>query len=199
MLVRQLITALVLVSLGGAAMALEEPSYEVLRSTDAYEIRAYDSYIVAEVDVDASARSAGNQAFRVLAGYIFGDNQDEQKMKMTAPVESEERQDGGYTYAFVMEGGYTIDTLPKPNDPRIRLVQKEPQVVAAHRYSGRWSESNYEKNTAELKAALDVDGIAAIGKPMLARYNSPFTPWFARRNEVLIEVDWEASATAAAN
>ena len=77
-------------------MALEEPDYKVLESTRDYEIRAYAPYIVAEVDVDAGAKEAGNRAFRVLAGYIFGDNDEQQKMKMTAPVSSEDRPEGGY-------------------------------------------------------------------------------------------------------
>ena len=177
-------------------MALEEPDYKVLESTRDYEIRAYAPYIVAEVDVDAGAKEAGNRAFRVLAGYIFGDNDEQQKMKMTAPVSSEDRPEGGYTYAFVMERKYSMESLPKPADPRIRLVQKPAQVVAAHRYSGRWNEANYEKHNRALREALAEDGIDISGDPMLARYNSPFTPWFLRRNEILIEIDWPAATTA---
>ncbi len=188
----QLLIMLVLFA-AGPVMAIEEPNYEVLKSAGAYEIRQYDTYIVAEVDIDASAREAGNRAFSILAGYIFGKNAEREKMNMTAPVSTEDLPDGGYTYAFVMESKYSMDTLPAPNDPRIRLVQKPPQIVAVHRYSGLWSERNYAKNTDKLKKALAADGIDITGEPMLARYNSPFTPWFARRNEVLIEVAWPAT------
>ena len=75
---------------GNAAMAIEEPAYEVLLETKYYEVRRYPSYIVAEIDVDDDFKRAGNSAFRVLAGYIFGDNEPQQKMAMTAPVESRE-------------------------------------------------------------------------------------------------------------
>jgi len=187
-MIQRILIAFVFLSHGGVAMALEEPDYDVVDKTDTYEIRHYAPYIVAEVDVDAPARKAGNSAFRILAGYIFGDNESERKMKMTAPVATEQNPEGGYTYAFVMESQYTLDTLPQPSDPRIRLVIKEPGLVAAHRYSGRWSESNYRRNVDELLVALNEDGLDVSGEPMLARYNSPFTPWFARRNEVLIEV-----------
>jgi hypothetical protein len=69
-------------------MAIEEPSYEVLEQADEYEVRRYAPYLVAEVDVEGDFGEAGNKAFRLLSGYIFGDNQTEEKMSMTAPVES---------------------------------------------------------------------------------------------------------------
>ena len=140
-MIRSKLFALMLLLLTGRfAMAYEEPEFDVLERTSSYEIRQYAPYVIAEVDVDGDVREAGNAAFRILAGYIFGDNQGEQKMNMTAPVEARERQRGtkmamtvpvtasrsgseGYTYAFVMERKYSLETLPKPNDPRIRLLQ----------------------------------------------------------------------------
>lgn len=202
---RVLLTIAVLLH-GVAAMAYEEPEYDVVRSTDVYEIRRYAPYIVAEVDVTGSFRGAGNKAFRILAGYIFGDNQPRQKMNMTVPVESvaagrkmnmtvpvESRaaDNGGdpvYTYAFVMEREYSMDSLPDPDDDRIRLVQRPARVMAVHRYSGTWGASRFKKKTQELLKALDEDGIAVVGDPVFARYNGPLTPWFLRRNEVLVEI-----------
>ena len=191
------------------AMAIEEPAFEVLRSNDDYEVRQYAPCIVAEVDVEGKMGDAGRTAFGILAGYIFGENEPAKKMAMTAPVTSQASRDGermkmtapvisdapgsereSYTYAFVMESRYTMATLPKPIDPRIRLVEKPARVVAARRYSGSWSTRNYQKNESALMAALDKDGIALSGEPYLARYNSPFTLWFMRRNELLIEIEW---------
>ena len=175
------------------AMAIEEPEFEVLQSNDDYEVRMYAPHIVAEVDVEGDDGDPGRAAFRILAGYIFGDNEAETKMSMTAPVTS---QAGGesdrelYTYAFFMESEYTMETLPKPIDARIRLVEKPARVVAARRYSGSWSTSNYQKNESVLMAALANDGVVLSGEPYLARYNSPFTLWFMRRNELLVEVEW---------
>lgn len=187
-------------------MAIEEPSYEVLLETKHYEVRRYEPYIVAEVDVDDDFKRAGNNAFRILAGYIFGDNAAQQKMNMTAPVESAggERMkmtapvtsqagvgDGPYTYAFVMERKYTMETLPKPTNPDIRIVERPERIMAVHRYSGSWSEERYEKHQKILLDALATDGIETIGLPVFARYNAPFTPWFLRRNEIIIEIGWE--------
>ncbi len=193
---------------GNAAMAIEEPAYEVLLETKYYEVRRYQPYIVAEVDVDEDFKRAGNTAFRVLAGYIFGDNEPQQKMEMTAPVESSKGVrmnmtapataqagdgEGPYTYAFVMERKYTMDTLPKPDNPAVRLVQRPERVVAVHRYSGSWSENRYREHEKRLLDALAVDRVETTGSPVFARYNAPFTPWFLRRNEIMVEIDWEDS------
>ena len=171
-------------------MALEEPEFEVLYRADNIEFRRYDPYIVAEVSV--AGDSADRQAFKILAGYIFGDNDAEEKMSMTAPVETR-----GDDYAFVMERRYSMDTLPQPVDSRIRLRTKEPRTVAVLKFSGRWTERNIAKHEQRLLADLEALGIDTIGEPELARYNSPFTPGFLRRNEIVVAVDWDPSITAA--
>ncbi len=175
-------------------MAIEEPRFEVIHVANNYEIRRYEPFIVAEVDVPDDAGNAGNRAFRILADYIFGNNEPGEKMRMTAPVVSDApRRDGGLaTYAFVMESRYSIDTLPAPVDPRIRIVQKPAQIVAARSYSGRWTEDNFLRHEVSLVSALTIDGLAMRSEPFLARYNGPFTPWFLRRNEVLVELEWQA-------
>jgi hypothetical protein len=195
------------------SMAYEEPSYEVLEQTHAYEVRQYAPYLVAEVDVEGEFGEAGNKAFRLLAAYIFGQNRSSEKMSMTAPVESRPTKEGvrmsmttpvtstataadRYTYAFVMERKYTLDTLPQPRNPRIRLAKAAARVMAVRRYSGRWTEENYRENETELMKALSADDRRPIDSPILARYNSPFTPWFMRRNEVMVEIEWTESAAS---
>ena len=192
-MIRMLFSLLLALNLlGDPAMAIEEPVYEVLLETKHYEVRRYEPYIVAEVDVDDDFKRAGNSAFRVLAGYIFGDNEPQQKMNMTAPVESGE-SGGPFTYSFVMERKYTMDTLPKPVNPDIRLVERPQRIVAAHRYSGGWSEKRYREHENILLEALATDRVETIGTPVFARYNAPFTPWFFRRNEILVEIEWKES------
>lgn len=188
-------------------MAIEEPKFDVLESHDDYEIRRYAPYIVAEVTVDGPMRDAGNEAFRILADYIFGSNSDATKMNMTAPVESqsatsgtrmkmtapvisEQSGDDGqrYRYAFVIEQKYDLDTVPKPLDDRIELRETKERVVAVRRFSGSWRESNFQKHTEKLMAALKRDGIEPVKPPSQARYNAPFVPTFFRRNEVIVEI-----------
>lgn len=174
---------------GHSAVALEEPEYEVIAEAAGYEVRRYQPYVVAEVDV--RGRSADSQGFRTLASFIFGDNTASEKMQMTAPVESRKADDSNdTTYAFVMESKYTLDTVPKPNDERIQLREKPSRVVAVLRFSGRWTDGNVAKHERELLSNLQADGITPLGKVELARYNSPFTPWFVRRNEVIVAVEW---------
>ncbi|MDJ0905567.1 MAG: heme-binding protein [Woeseiaceae bacterium] len=188
-----LILATIIAAAGAPAMALEEPQFEVIHVTNDYEIRHYAPYIVAEVDVTGDMGDSGNRAFRILADYIFGNNEPGQKMQMTAPVVSDAPQPArdAYTYAFVMESRYSMDTLPAPVDPRIRIVQKPAQVVAARSYSGRWTQENFLQHEVSLVSALTIDGLSTRSEPLLARYDSPFKPWFLRRNEVLVELDWE--------
>jgi hypothetical protein len=185
----QLIIVVPLFALGGVAMALEEPDYEVLLKTDEIEFRRYEPYLVAEVTV--SGKSAGNEAFRVLAGYIFGDNDGDVKMQMTAPVESRDVANGEHVYqdyAFVMEKSYSLDSLPVPNDERIRIRERPSRIVAVREFSGRWSEQNISRHQQDLLDDLRSIGVEITGSPELARYNSPFTPWFLRRNEIVVPV-----------
>ena len=210
-MLRKLTAALVLLTLTRAAMAIETPEYDVLSANDEFEVRRYAEYIVAEVDIDASMRDAGDSAFRILAGYIFGNNVAGEKMrmtapveasagdegvrmKMTAPVESQPGAGGTTTYAFVMERKYTLETLPKPEDPRIRIVERPARTMAVRRYSGTWSEANYLEHRSALLAALEAAGLEPTGPPVWARYNAPVTPWFMRRNEVMVEVRWPSGA-----
>jgi hypothetical protein len=95
-----------------------------------------------------------------------------------------------------MERKYDEDTLPGPRDPRIRIREQDGRVVAVRRYSGRWTEENYRKNETRLLEALSADGRKPSGEPILARYNSPFTPWFMRRNEVIVELEWPDDASS---
>ena len=191
-------------------MAIEEPNFEVLLEGEEFEVRRYAPYIVAEVDVRGSFDDAGNEAFRILAAYIFGENETSEEMQMTAPVQSRSKGEGvrmamtapvtssspgagedTYTFGFVMERKYTMETLPKPRDTRIRLRVQEPKIVAVREYSGRWTNRNYKRNETELLASLAAAGIEPRDEPILARYNSPFTLWFLRRNEVMVEVEWD--------
>ena len=178
--------------------AIEEPDYQVLRKLDNVELRQYAPYVVAEVVLDASASEAGSLAFPILAGYIFGKNKGDRKFAMTAPVTqsaapvkldmtapvTQAAVPGGMRVQFVLPRGVTLDSAPEPLDVRVQLRLVPASQWAAIRYSGTWSQANYDEHLALLQAALDQAGVATQGEPVLARYNGPFTPWFLRRNEI---------------
>lgn len=180
-------------------MALEKPSYEVLESDGDMELRHYEPYIVAETFVEAGFERAGNEGFRRLADYIFGNNRSRQKLQMTAPVSqstsekiamtapvSMHREGELYRITFMMPSKHTLETLPEPINPDVRLREVPAALVAAIRYSGTWSEQRYEAHRTELESWIDSRGWTTTGEPIFARYDPPFKPWFMRRNEILI-------------
>jgi len=97
-------------------------------------------------------------------------------------------QTGTFMVSFVMPARFTLDTVPRPNDARVRLREEPGRLMAALRYSGGWGESRYRAHEARLLAAVRAAGLTPIGEPIYARYNSPFSLPFLRRNEVLVGV-----------
>jgi hypothetical protein len=182
------------------AMALEEPSFTVEKRIEEVEIRRYAPYVVAEVLVEAGAEDAGSEGFRLLAGYIFGKNKGERRIEMTAPVAqtpvkiamtapvTQTAAASGHVVQFTMPAQWTLDTLPEPQDARVKLRAVPARRVAVIMYSGLWSQSRFEAHLAKLRAVLKGAGLESSGEPTWARYNPPWTPWFMRRNEIWLEL-----------
>jgi len=184
------------------ASAIEEPKYTVERRYDGFEVREYAPYLVAEVVVAGPAEEAGNQGFRILAGYIFGKNKGERKIAMTAPVTQapepakiemtapviQAPASGGYVVQFTMPGEYTLETLPEPLDPRVKLKEVPGGRFAVIRYSGTWSQRNYQEHLEKLERGLEAAGLSTTGSPIYSRYNAPYVPWFMRRNEIWLKL-----------
>ncbi len=192
-------------------MAIEEPQYTVIESGEDFEIRQYEPYIVAEVTVDGSMRQSGNSAFRILASYIFGENRASTKMNMTAPVESRatsermnmtapvetvDNGDGSYIYGFVMESRYTMETLPMPIDERIRIREVPGRTMVVRSFTGMWTNGNYERHESELLDYVSERDMQVVGNPVIARYDCPMTPFFMRRNQVMVQVAEPAAEAA---
>jgi hypothetical protein len=187
------------------AMATEEPKFDLLEKSDAFELRQYHSMILAEVEVDGDLDEATNKGFRLIADYIFGNNTAKsgssekiamttpvtvvpksEKIAMTAPV-SVEQVNGKWRMHFVMPSQYTLQTLPTPNNPLVSLREVPPKKLAVVTFSGWVSEEKNASKTAELLAWLASKKLKPIGTPELARYNPPWTLPFLRRNEVMVE------------
>ena len=197
-----LFSTLVLTAFSMPSHATEEPEYQVVRELAEIEVRQYAAYAVAQVVVPGPAGEAGNQAFPVLAGYIFGKNKGERKFAMTAPVTqaavpvklemtapvTQTAAPGGFLVQFVLPKGVTAASAPEPLDSRVQLREVPPTRFAVIRYSGFWSESNDGEHLAKLQAALRADDLTWEGAPVYSRYNAPFTPWFMRRNEIWLQL-----------
>ena len=192
---------------GGLALAYEEPRYTVLESYELFELREYDSTVLAEVHVEGDFDDVGGLAFRKLFNFINNSDRPEGKIAMTAPViqqplasktspsdvsatspDSQKVSVRSYRFAFFMPSEYNISTLPKPLDKDIQIKTVAPRVMAVRRYSGTWSEQRYRENEQILLEAIQEAGLKVLSPPIFARYNAPFSLWFLRRNEILVEV-----------
>ena len=182
--------------------ATAEPEYKVVLTLEGIEVREYAAYAVAEVVVPGPAGDAGSNAFPILAGYIFGKNKGERKLEMTAPVTqtaapvklemtapvTQAAAPGGFLVQFVLPKGVTRANAPEPLDARVMLRDIPPSRVAVIRYSGFWSDANYNEHLEKLQAALRAAKLDWTGEVIYSRYNPPFTPWFMRRNEIWLHL-----------
>ncbi len=168
----------------------EQQPYEVIAEYRGFELRRYPAHTVAEMTVKGGFETAGNRAFMPLAGYLGGRNQTSTKVAMTAPVLQQEAEadDGGYVVSFVMPAQFAHAALPDPVDQRVSVRAVEEEYAAASRFSGRWCRRSYREHERRLLAAVRAVGLEAAGPPRFARYNPPWTPWFLRRNEVVVPV-----------
>ena len=196
------VSAITLLTFTMPSHAIEEPSYKIVQTSQDMEVREYAAYTVAEVVVAGPASDAGNQAFPILAGYIFGKNKGERKFAMTAPVTqaavpvrlamtapvTQTPAPGGFLVQFVLPKDVTLASAPEPTDPQVKLREVPPSRLAVIRFSGLSSQSNYDEHLAKLQTAMRAANLPWSGEPIYSRYNAPFTPGFLRRNEIWLQV-----------
>jgi hypothetical protein len=187
---------------GTHAMAVEEPAFKTVIQEGAFEIRDYPPLVVAEVTVSGDQKEAATKGFRLLAGYIFGGNKSRQSIAMTAPVAQAQASEkiamtapvtqiqnaNAWVVRFTMPKGYSLDTLPQPNDPQVKLRALPASRFAVLQFSGLAGTDDVSAKTAELQNRITKYKLRPTGPVSLAQYNPPWTLWFMRRNEVMIEV-----------
>lgn len=105
---------------------------------------------------------------------------------MTAPV-TQEPAASGWAVSFIMPAGRTMADLPEPAGD-VRPVEANARLVAAVRFSGRWTDVRFDRFARQLDEWARTRGLAPVGPPEYAYYNGPFTPGFLRRNEVPLPV-----------
>lgn len=177
----------------------EEPAYRTELEDGPFELRSYPAVIAASVQVAGNGDGAANNAFKILAGYIFGKNKAQKKIAMTAPVVQEnsekiamtvpvtvEKLNMSMTMSFYMPSKYTLQSLPEPLDKRIKLSQVPPRKFAVLRFSGFATEGNCDLKEVELKRWMAARKFEQNGESMRAFYNPPWTLPFLRRNEIWI-------------
>jgi hypothetical protein len=186
-------------------LAIESPRYGVVQKDRKFEIREYDDYVLAEVEIDGDFATALQKGFRVLADYIFGGNSSKahinmtvpvtqqpagsEKIEMTAPVTSSPIEEGKkYMIAFNMPSKYTLESLPDPANKTISFRKVGRHRVAALRFSGDLSDKLAARKTKELEIWLQENKYSKKGGFVFAQYNPPWIPGVFRRNEVLTDV-----------
>ena len=178
-----------------AVLALEEPKYSIVKQTDDYEIRKYGDRLA----VETIEGSGEDRAFSLLFKYISGANKINTKVDMTTPVTqstkvemttpvAQEDENGERVMRFFLPSKFTMESAPRPTSDVVRLVIVKGQTYAVAKYSGRSSDQNFIRNARKLIDGLERDGLLAIGAPIKATFNGPLTPFFLRRNEVMIPV-----------
>lgn len=183
------------------ASDVETPDYEVLRKSGDIEIRVYGPMIVAEAAVEGERDEAINRGFRIIADYIFGNNLSSDEVAMTAPVTQQSSESISMTapvtqqsegtfwnVRFVMPKKYTMETLPKPVNPEVVLIEVPAKRFAAIRFSDFANRDSLDRHTAQLREYIAEQNLASVNTPQYAFYNAPWTLPFMRRNEVMIEI-----------
>jgi len=165
----------------------EVQKYEVVKSYKDFEVRDYAPFITVSTHESGSMLSAGNQAFRKLAGFIFGGNLESKQIPMTTPV-TEVPAENGYEVSFVMPYDMAITDMPTPAGANLKIAERPAVKMAAIRFSGTVGNNSFSNHEKKLKELLIAEGIEFDPTPMYARYNAPTTPFFLRRNEVLLSL-----------
>ena len=197
------------------AMAIEEPKYEVMTADAQFEVRHYVPILIAETIVEGDMDAASSKGFRLIADFIFGNNQQSDsdkkakiamtapvtvepqssKIAMTAPVtvepqaaESSMKTAKTWRINFVMPSQYTLATIPKPKNNAVTLREVPSKYFIVHKYSGFNTISRVQAKTDEAVEWAIKRSYKIIGTPQLSRYDPPWTLPMFRRNEIMIEI-----------
>tara|TARA_B100000925_G_scaffold287700_1_gene267406 strand:- start:639 stop:1229 length:591 start_codon:yes stop_codon:yes gene_type:complete len=177
------------------SIAYEETSYRIVATNKNYEIREYDDRLA----VQTSQENGQNKAFRELFKYISGSNTSSTKIEMTIPVTqsikidmttpvTQKFQDGKIIMRFFLPRKFQPETAPQPLNEDLSIVVVKGGKYAVMKYSGRSTVKNFEKHSNLLLKALSVNEITTLDDPIKATFNGPLTPFFVRRNEVMIRI-----------
>lgn len=201
-----LVAGLGLVVATGIAQAqadIEQPKYDIIKECDGVELRQYAPHLVAEVTVEAgSMRQASSRGFRTLASYIFGNNQGASEIAMTAPVTTQPKstgttiamtapvtastnEEGTYIIRFSMPSMWTMETLPMPNDDKVKLTQIGVEKRVVYKLVGDRSEARIFEATAKIHSFLTAENLEEASSVIIAGYDGPSVPAKRKRWEVM--------------
>ena len=182
---------------------IETYQYTVEKSYDDFEIRKYEETLFTTVTLDKNTYDeSSSKGFGILAGYIFGGNDQNEKIAMTSPVAqapaeniamtspvAQSGADGLWTVGFMMPRSYTRDTLPVPKNAAIRFVETTPSRQVVVTFSGWATTGRLAAKESALRDFASAQGLSIIGPVQYLIYDDPLTlPW-KRRNEVALPIN----------
>ena len=187
---KPILGALFFLQLINLIMAIETPDYNLLNSEGIFEIRDYDSFLIAKTRVKNDYKKATVAGFRRIANYIFGGNKEQLNIAMTAPViSSVPNTQGVYDILFVMPKEHTLASLPVPNDKQVKVESHYLGKVAVLKFGGWATKSRTEYYKMQLKKLLNKKDLAMKGDFLVAQYNSPWALPPFRKNEIIVAIE----------
>ena len=165
---------------------IETYPYVIKKKYKEFEIRSYEATLFTSVQLSTKGyKDSSSKGFSILAGYIFGNNERNEKISMTSPVSMS--LEDSMTMMFMVPKKFKKDMLPKPNQSGIAFKEEPARTVAAISFSGWANDTKIEKYKQNLKAALDAEGIKYSNRFYFFGYNAPYEV-FNRRNEIIVEL-----------
>ena len=171
---------------------IEKYPFVVKKKYDQFEIRSYEATLFISVKLSTKGyKNSSSKGFSILAGYIFGNNERNEKISMTSPVSMS--LEDSMTMMFMVPKKLNKDLLPKPNQSGIEFKEEPAKLLAAISFSGWADDTKIEKYKQMLKAALDAEGIKYSNQFYFFGYNPPYEV-INRKNEVLVELQYDTLA-----
>jgi hypothetical protein len=165
---------------------IETYSFKVIDTYETIEIRQYEASLFTSVQMPSNNyRKTSSKGFSVLAGYIFGGNDKEEKIAMTSPVAMSLKD--STTMLFLVPKKYTRDNLPVPNDSSIEFKDIPEKKVAAISFGGWANDLKIAAFKKNLITALNIKGIEYTDNFYFLGYNAPMEI-FNRKNEIIVEL-----------
>ena len=171
------------------ASSIEKQKYRLIESGKEYEIHHYPSAMMATTYSSANSyKQISTPGFRALAGFIFGGNESNTRIAMTAPVHMD-INDSVSAMSFVMPSKYDDQSLPRPNDSRVKLEKSQAEYVAVLKFGGYANDEKIARYSEKLRTALEEKGISYSGNFRFLGYNPPYQ-FIGRKNEIIVSVNW---------
>lgn len=172
---------------------IEQYPYELIKRYDQFEIRKYEASLFTTVKIGSKKyKEASSQGFSILAGYIFGGNETNEKIAMTSPVAMS--LEDSMEVMFMVPKDYNKTSLPKPNQKNIEFKEEPTKTVAAITFGGWANDEKIAHYKQKLVEAIKAKGLQYTNRFFFLGYNPPYEI-INRKNEIIVELDASVPAS----